>query len=97
MTFFCSCRVCKVNSKDGNGRALSTRKTFKKHQKREKASIEKIDETDTTEIESIDGSISSCNVAEKRKFEDESDDRSDINSDNDISLSILEVEDRSKR
>ena len=54
MPFLCSCRICKINSKDGNGKWLSTRKTFKKHQKREKASIKKIDETDTTEIESID-------------------------------------------
>ena len=77
MTFFCSCRICKLNSKNGNGRVLSTRKTFKKHHKREKARVEEIDKTDTTEIESTDASISSCNAAEKRKFEDESD-KSDI-------------------
>ena len=42
MPFFCSCRICKINSKDGNGKWLSTKKTFKRHQKREKANIEKI-------------------------------------------------------
>ena len=45
MPYLCSCRICKINSKDGNGKWLSTRKTFKKHQKREKANIEKINES----------------------------------------------------
>ena len=81
MPFFCACRICKINSKDGNGRVLSTKKTFKKHQKKEKASIEVIDKT---EIESSNESISSCNVVEKRKFEGGSD-GSDINSENNFS------------
>src|ERR1041385_3693656 len=100
MPFFCSCRICKINSKDGNGRVLSTKKTFRKHQKKEKASIEAIDETEIIEIESSNESISSCNVVEKRKFEDGSD-GSDINSennfsDNDIPFSIP-LRDISKR
>src|SRR5947208_14037554 len=81
MPFFCACRICKINSKDGNGRVLFTKKTFRKHQKKEKASIEVIDKT---EIESSNESISSCNVVEKRKFEDGSD-GSDINSENNFS------------
>ncbi|GET52009.1 hypothetical protein GLOIN_2v1825428 [Rhizophagus irregularis DAOM 181602=DAOM 197198] len=70
----CSCRICKINSKDGNGKWLSTRKTFKKHQKREKANIEKINESEAesgSETKSDSESISSCNAAEKRKFEDD--------------------------
>ena len=84
MPFFCSCRICKINSKDGNGRVLFTKKTFRKHQKKEKASIEAIDETEIIEIESSNESISSCNVVEKRKFDDASD-GSDINSENNFS------------
>ena len=104
MPFFCSCRICKINSKDGNGRFLSTKKTFKKHQEKEKkASIEEIKEIEITEIESSNesvSSISSYNVTGKRVFED---DESDINSanspsDNDIPFSIpLVLKDRSKR
>ena len=99
MPFFCACRICKINSKDGNGRVLSTKKTFKKHQKKEKASIEAIDETEIIEIESSNESISSCNVAEKRKFEDGSDVNSENNiSDNDTLFSIpLTLRDISKR
>ena len=78
MAFFCSCRYCKINSINGNGRWLSTKKTFKKHQKKEKASIEKINRSET---ESDNGSISSCNEAKKRKFDDELD-KSDTSSDN---------------
>ncbi len=91
MPFFCSCRICKINSKDGNGRVLSTKKTFRKHQKKEKASIEEINEIETTEVESSNESISSCNVSEKRKFEEDElreSSESDINSDNDILFSI---------
>jgi hypothetical protein len=80
MPFFCSCRICKINSKDDNGRFLSTKKTFKKHQKKEKACIEKINESET---ESSSESISSYNVAEKRKFDEL--DKSDINSVNSLS------------
>ena len=69
MPFFCSCNICKVNSKDGNGRFLSTKKTFKKHQEKEKASIEEIEKT--TETESSNESISSCNASKKREFEDD--------------------------
>ena len=102
MTFFCSCRICKINSKDGNGRVLSTKKTFRKHQKKEKKCIEESDETESDKIESSNESISSCNVAEKRKFEDELDesDESDINSSNspsDNDSIPLISEDRSKR
>ena len=91
MPFFCACRICKINSKDGNGRVLFTKKTFRKHQKKEKASIEKINEIEITEVESSNESISSCNVSEKRKFEEDElreSSESDINSDNDILFSI---------
>ena len=46
MSFFCSCRICKINS-NGSGKWLSTKKTFKKHQEKEKASIEKMSESET--------------------------------------------------
>jgi len=106
--FFCFCRICKINSKDGNGRVLSTKKTFRKHQKKKKKCIEESDETESDKIESSNESISSCNVAEKRKFEDELDeldesdesDESDINSSNspsDNDSIPLISEDRSKR
>ena len=109
MPFFCSCRICKANSKNGDGRILYTKKTFKKHQKKEKDRIQENDETEATEIESIDGSMSSCNVIGKRKFEDDELGESDINStnslldddslsDNDILFSVpLNLEDESKR
>ena len=73
MPFFCSCHICKINSKDGNRRVLST-----------KASIEAIDEAEIIKIESSNESILSCNVAKKRKFEDGSD-GSDVNSENNLS------------
>ncbi|CAB5202647.1 unnamed protein product [Rhizophagus irregularis] len=88
MPFLCSCRICKINSKDGNGKWLSTRKTFKKHQKREKANIEKINESEAesgSETKSDSESISSCNAAEKRKFEDDESDKSDTSSESNIS------------
>jgi hypothetical protein len=72
MQFFCSCRICKIKSINGIGRWLS-KKTFKKHQKKEKAIIEKINgsEADSgSETKSDSESISSCNIAEKRKIED---------------------------
>jgi hypothetical protein len=91
MPFFCSCRICKINSKDGNGRVLSTKKTFRKHQKKEKASIEKIAETEITETESSNESISSCNVAKKRKFEDDLDESDEsVESDVNLANSILD-------
>ena len=63
------------------------KKLLENIKKKEKASIEAIDETEIIEIESSNESISSCNVAEKRKFEDGSDgsDGSDVNSENNIS------------
>ncbi|CAB5181446.1 unnamed protein product [Rhizophagus irregularis] len=88
MPFLCSCRICKINSKDGNGKWLSIRKTFKKHQKREKANIEKINESEAesgSETKSDSESISSCNAAEKRKFEDDESDKSDTSSESNIS------------
>ncbi|UZO00973.1 uncharacterized protein OCT59_012083 [Rhizophagus irregularis] len=88
MPFLCSCRICKINSKDGNGKWLSTRKTFKKHQKREKANIEKINESEAesgSETKSDSESISSCNAAEKRKFEDDESDKSDTSSESNVS------------
>ncbi|PKC53774.1 hypothetical protein RhiirA1_543090 [Rhizophagus irregularis] len=78
MQYFCSCRICKINP--GGGKWLSTKKTFKKHQEKEKACIEKINESET---ESSSESISSYNVAEKRKFDEL--DKSDINSVNSLS------------
>ncbi|GET66791.1 hypothetical protein GLOIN_2v1792237 [Rhizophagus irregularis DAOM 181602=DAOM 197198] len=78
MQYFCSCRTCKINP--GGGKWLSTKKTFKKHQEKEKACIEKINESET---ESSSESISSYNVAEKRKFDEL--DKSDINSVNSLS------------
>ena len=60
------------------------KKLLENIKKKEKASIEAIDETEIIEIESSNESISSCNVAEKRKFEDGSD-GSDVNSENNIS------------
>ncbi|PKB96229.1 hypothetical protein RhiirA5_404487 [Rhizophagus irregularis] len=78
MQYFCSCRICKINP--GGGKWLSTKKTFKKHQEKEKACIEKINESET---ESSSESISSYNVAEKRKFNEL--DKSDINSVNSLS------------
>lgn len=74
MPFFCSCRICKINSKDGKGKVLSTKKTFKKHQEKEKECIEGISET---EIESSNESFSSCSIANKRKFEEFEDDELD--------------------
>ncbi|CAB4426902.1 unnamed protein product [Rhizophagus irregularis] len=88
MPFLCSCRICKINSKDGNGKWLSTRKTFKKHQKREKANIEKINEFEAesgSETKSDSESISSCNAAEKRKFENDESDKSDTSSESNVS------------
>jgi hypothetical protein len=88
MRFFCSCRYCKINSVNGDGRWLLTKKTFKKHQKKEKASAEKINGSETeneSEIESDIESISSCNEGEKRKFEDDELDKSDTSSDNNLS------------
>ena len=60
------------------------KKLLENIKKKEKASIEAIDETEIIEIESSNESISSCNVVEKRKFEDGSD-GSDINSENNFS------------
>ena len=91
MPFFCSCRICKINSKDSNRRFLSTKKTFKKHQKKEKANIEEIDEIKTTETESSNESISSCNVSKKREFEEDELSESDLEndlSDNDMPFPI---------
>ena len=91
MPFFCSCHICKINSKDGNGRVLFTKKTFRKHQKKENASIKKINEIETTEVKGSNKSISSCNISEKRKFKEDElreSSKSDINSDNDILFSI---------
>lgn len=85
MPFFCSCRICKINSKDGNGKWLSTKKTFKKHQKREKTNIEKINAESGSETKSDSESISSCNAAEKRKFEDDELDKSDTSSESNVS------------
>ncbi|POG67634.1 hypothetical protein GLOIN_2v1644898 [Rhizophagus irregularis DAOM 181602=DAOM 197198] len=95
MPFLCSCRICKINSKDGNGKWLSTRKTFKKHQKREKANIEKINESEAesgSETKSDSESISSCNAAEKRKFEDDESDKSDTSSESNISVSYTHLD-----
>lgn len=80
MAYFCSCRYCKINSINGSGRWLSTKKTFKKHQKKEKANTEKINGS-----ESDNESISSCNESEKRRFEDDELDKSDTSSDNSLS------------
>jgi hypothetical protein len=88
MPFFCSCRICKINSKDGNGKWLSTKKTFKKHQKREKANIEKINGSEAesgSETKSDSESISSCNAAKKRKIEDDELDKSDTSSESNVS------------
>jgi hypothetical protein len=83
MPFFCSCRICKINSKDGKGKVLSTKKTFKKHQEREKECIEGISET---EIESSNESLfSSCSIANKRKFEEFEDDELDESDESDES------------
>ena len=87
MPFFCSCRICKINS-NGNGKWLSTKKTFKKHQNREKANIEKINGSEAeseSETKSDSGSISSCNAAEKRKIEDDELDKSDTSSESNVS------------
>ena len=88
MPFFCSCRICKINSINGNGRWLSTKKTFKKHQKKEKANIEKIDGSESesgSETKSNSESISSCNIAEKRKIEDNEFDESATSSESNLS------------
>jgi hypothetical protein len=64
------------------------KKLLKKHQKKEKESVEKINEIDTeseSEKKSDSESISSCNAAEKRKFEDDELDKSDINSESSLS------------
>ena len=87
MPFLCSCCICKINSKDGNGKWFSTRKTIKKHQKREKANIEKINESEAesgSETKSDSESISSCNAAEKRRIDDELD-KSDTSSESNVS------------
>jgi hypothetical protein len=97
MPYFCSCRICKLVN--GNGRWLSTKKTFKKHQKKERISIDKINGPKTesrSESESEKGSnsesISSCNVSEKRKFEDDELDKSDTSSESSkSSLSYVPV------
>jgi len=82
MPFFCSCRVCKINSKDGSGKWLSTKKTFKKHQEKEKTRIEKMSESET----------------ESNKFEEDESDKSDTSSENsnDESASLI-LEDINKR
>ena len=88
MPFFCSCRICKINSISGNGRWLSTKRTFKKHQKKEEANIEKINRSEAesgSETKSDSDSISSCNTAEKRKIEDNELYLSDTNSENSLS------------
>ena len=93
MPFFCSCRICKINSISGNGRWLSTKKTFKKHQKKEAANIEKINSSESesgSETKNDSESISSCNAAEKRKL-------SDTNSDNSLSYDDLTLKDIPKR
>ena len=67
---------------------MSTKKTFKKHQKREKANIEKINGYKAeggSETKSDSESISSCNAAEKRKFEDDESDKSDTSSESNVS------------
>src|SRR5579859_6910283 len=88
MPFFCSCRICKIKSINGNGRLLSTKKTFKRHQKREKANIEKINGSEAesgSETKSDSESISSCNAAEKRKIENDELDKSDTSSESNVS------------
>ena len=88
MPFFCSCRICKIKSINGNGRWLSTKKTFKIHQKKEKAIIEKVngsEEERGSETKSDSESISSCNIAEKRKIEDNEFDKSDTSSESSLS------------
>ncbi|RIA89623.1 hypothetical protein C1645_738523 [Glomus cerebriforme] len=88
MPFFCSCRICKINSKDSYGKWLSTKKTFKKHQKREKENIKKINGSESesgSETKSDSKSISSCNIAEKRKFKDNKSNKSVTNSKSNIS------------
>ncbi|GET67282.1 transposase domain-containing protein [Rhizophagus irregularis DAOM 181602=DAOM 197198] len=63
-------------------------KLLKKHQKREKANIEKINESEAesgSETKSDSESISSCNAAEKRKFEDDESDKSDTSSESNVS------------
>ena len=103
MPFFCSCRICKINSKDGNGKWLSTKTTFKKHQNREKANTEKINGSEAesgSETKSDSESISSCNAAEKRKIEDVELDKSDTSSESNISYNDhvpLILKDVSKR
>src|ERR1043165_3877906 len=103
MPFFCSCRICKINSKDGNGKWLSTKKTFKKHQNRKKANIEKINGSKAesgSETKSDSESISSCNAAEKRKIKDVELDKSDTSSESNVSYNDhvpLILKDVSKR
>jgi hypothetical protein len=82
MQYFCSCRTCKINH--GGGKWLSTKKTYKKHQNKERARIKKNDESAP---ESSSESISSCNVAKKRKIEEEMSSESSFSDNND---SILE-------
>lgn len=84
MPFFCSCHTCKIKSRDSTGKWLSTKKTFKKHQKKEKANIEKINGSEA-ESGSETESTSSCNAAEKRKFEDDELDKSDTSSESNVS------------
>jgi hypothetical protein len=81
---------------------LSTKKTFKKHQKKEKA-IEKINGSEAesgSETKSDSESISSCNIAEKRKIEDNEIDESDASSKSSLSYNDhvpLILQDISKR
>jgi len=87
MSYFCSCHICKINSKDGNGKWFNTKKTLKKHKEREKKNNEKINGSDAesgSETKSDCESISSCNSSKKRKIDDESD-KSDTGSESNVS------------
>ncbi len=81
MQYFCSCHICKINH--GGGKWLSTKKTYKKHQNKERVRIKKNDES---ELESSSESISSCNVAQKRKLEEEMSSESSFSDNNAIIL-----------
>lgn len=87
MPYFCSCQICKIINGNGRWLVITKKKNFKKHQKKERESVEKINEPDTeSELEkkSNSESISSCNAAEKRKFDDELN-KSDISSESSLS------------
>ena len=77
MPYFCSCQICKLLMVMEGG--YLPKKLLKNIKKRKKKVLKKLmDQIQKANQKSE--SISSCNAAEKRKFEDDELDKSDISS-----------------